>query len=55
MQAIAVVDLSICSLYIYDVPEEWETEDIESFIVSEGHKLSNSSWGSFDGIINDLR
>ena len=55
MEAIAVIDMNLCSLYIYDVPEEWGTEEIESHIVSEGHQLSTSSWGTFDGVVNDLR
>jgi len=42
-------------LHIYDVPDEYDSEQIEEFIVSEGHHLSECSWGEFDGIVNDFR
>lgn len=54
MKAIAVIDHSVNSLFIYDVPEEFDSEQIEEFL-EENHHLSNCSWGEFDGIINDLR
>lgn len=55
MKAIAVIDLSTSSLCIYDVPEDYDSEQIEEFIYEEGHHLSNCSWGEFDGEINDYR
>lgn len=55
MIAIAVIDLSISGLFIYDVPEDFDSEQIEDFINSQGHHLSNCSWGCFDGDITDLR
>lgn len=54
-QAIAVIDSSHPSLFIYDVPNEWDSDRIEQFIHDEGHKLSNCSWGAFDGEIQDFR
>lgn len=55
MKAIAVIDLSVSTLSIYDVPEHWEFERIEEYLDKKGHHLSNCSWGEFDGTINDKR
>lgn len=52
---IAVIDLSYPSLFLYSIGEDWDNEEIENFIYSQGHKLSNCSWGVFDGEIQDLR
>ena len=54
-QAIAVIDLSVVGLFIYDVNPLFGSEEIEDFIHSQGHHLSNCSWGAFDGEIVDLR
>jgi len=55
MEAIAVIDLSTCGLFIYNVPKEYDSEATEEFITSQGHHLINCSWGAFDGDIVDLR
>ncbi len=56
MKAIAVIDLGIDGgLFIYDVPEKFEHEQIEEFLMEQGHKMSVCSWGEFDGNINDAR
>lgn len=54
-QAIAVIDLGISGLYIYDVPDEFNSEQIEDFISEQGHHLNNCDWGCFDGTIHDER
>ena len=53
--SIAVLDLSIPSLDIYDVPEEFDSEQTEAFLEATGHHMSNCSWGVFEGEINDNR
>jgi len=55
MKAIAVIDLAISGLYIYNVPKDFDSEQTEDFIHSQGHHLSNCSWGEFNGEIVDLR
>lgn len=55
MQAIAVLDHSINALFIYDVPKEFDVEQMEEFLHEQGRHLSNCSWGEFDGTITDLR
>ena len=54
MNAIAVIDLTINELFIYDVPEENTNEQTEEFIMSK-HHLNSCSWGVINGTINDLR
>lgn len=54
-QAIAIIDLSTCSLDIIDVDDELDSEQIEDVLIKKGYHLSNCSWGAFDGNINDLR
>jgi len=55
-QSIAVIDLSIPSLTIYDVDENWSCEEIEEHLYTDrGHNLGNCSWGVFEGEINDTR
>ena len=55
MKAIAVIDLSCRGLFIYDVPKDFDIEQIEEFLHEKGGHLSNCSWGEFDGEIVDLR
>ena len=52
---IAVIDLSIKGLFIYDIDSNWDDETIEEFLIEQGRHLSNCSWGVFDGEIVDLR
>lgn len=52
---IAVIDQSINGLFLYDIDSDWNDEEIENFITSQGRHLSNCSWGIFDGKIVDLR
>jgi len=52
---IAVIDLSVNGLYLYNVPKEFDSEQIEEFITSQGHRMSNCSWGEYNGGIVDLR
>lgn len=52
---IAVIDLSYPSLFLYTINKNWDNDKIEKFIYLQGHKLSNCSWGVFDGEILDLR
>lgn len=54
-QAIAVIDLSVTTLTIYDVPDKWGSEEIEWFLQEEGYRINEISWGAFDGEINDKR
>ena len=53
--AIAVIDLSTTTLHIHEVPEYWNSEETEEFLQEKGYKLSEVSWGEFDGTINDER
>jgi len=53
--SIAVIDSSTVSLDIYDVPEDFNNEQIETFLEATGYHLSNCSWGVFEGEINDHR
>lgn len=55
MKAIAVIDHSTNSLFIYDINEKFTTEQIEKFLDKKHHHLSNCSWGEFDGEIIDNR
>lgn len=48
-------DLSIPELSIHRIPDHWDCERIEEFIRSKGHKLSECSWGIFEGEIQDYR
>jgi hypothetical protein len=52
---IAVIDQSVNGLFLYDIDSNWDSEKIEEFINSQGHHLSNCSWGVFDGQTIDLR
>ena len=54
-QAIAIIDLSTFTLNVIDVPDYYESEEIEEELTNRGFDLSNCSWGAFDGVINDLR
>ena len=54
-KAIAVIDSSVGTLTIYDMPKAWDSETIEVEIIKLGHRLSQVSWGEFDGTINDRR
>ena len=53
--AIAVIDLSVTTLTIYDVPAIWDSEEVEGFLQEKGYRMSQISWGEFDGTINDER
>lgn len=55
MVAIAVIDLSNTTLTIYDVPDHWDSDLCEDFLIKKNHRMSEISWGAFDGIINDER
>lgn len=55
VQAIAVIDLSIATLTILNVPDSWVAWEIEEELRNKGFHLSNCSWGAFDGHINDER
>lgn len=46
---IVVLDYSTSSVHKYRVPEEMISEQVEEFIHSQGHHLSNCSW-MFDNI-----
>lgn len=52
---IAVIDSSTLGLFLYHVDSDWTDEQVEDFIHSQGHHLSNCSWGVFDGEVTDLR
>ena len=54
-QALAVIDQSVNGLFIYDIEEGLSNDEIETFIHSKGHHLSNCEWGEFDGQIEDQR
>ena len=54
-QAIAIIDLSTFTLNVIDVPDYYESEEIEEELINRGFHLSNCSWRAFDGVINDLR
>lgn len=54
-KAIAVIDLSVLGLFIYDIPKDFNNEQIETFLDERGHHGNNCSWGEFDGKITDLR
>lgn len=54
-QALAVIDQSVNGLFIYDIEPGLCNEEIEEVIASNGHHLSNCSWGEFDGKIEDQR
>lgn len=53
--AIAVIDSEMLTLKIYNVPDDWDADDVEAYIQKKGHKASNCAWGVFDGTVNDLR
>lgn len=55
MLAIAVIDHQQNGLFIYDVPKDFNFENIDDFLIEQGHKPSVSTWGQFDGQIVDLR
>lgn len=55
MIAIAVIDQSMNGLFLYDVPEDYTSEEINNYIESQGRQLSLCTWGVFDGEIVDLR
>jgi len=52
---IAVIDSSVKGLFIYDVDSDWNDEQIEHFINTQGRRPSECSWGVFDGDIDDFR
>ena len=54
---IAIIDSSDCTLSIYEIPsDEVGNEEIEAWILDyTSHKLSEISWGEFDGNIDDQR
>ena len=52
---LAVIDQSVNALFIYDIDSDWNNDETEAFLVSQGRHLSNCSWGVFDGEITDLR
>ena len=41
--------------WIYDVPGNWDKDRCEAFVDEQGHHLSNSDFGMFDGEVMDLR
>ena len=60
MYYITILDFSTCTVDQYNLSNHfdktklshWQTEDFESFIISEGYKLSNIEWMSHsDNII----
>ena len=53
--AVAVIDLSVGGLSIYDIPDGLSSEDAEDVLIAKGHKMSQCSWGYFDGKIEDNR
>ena len=54
-QNIFIADLSIAELSIHAVPNGWDCERIEEYVRNKGHKLSECSWGAFEGEIKDYR
>lgn len=52
---IAVIDQSINGLFLYEVDEGMDSEQIEDYLHSEGRKISNCCWGQIDGTVEDLR
>ncbi len=55
MIEIAVIDQSINGLFLYKVPEHYDSSQINEYIESQGRQLSLCTWGVFDGEIIDLR
>ena len=51
-KAIIVCDSSTLKVIIYDVFEKWESEDIENFLISKKHHLSNCNWAVFEELID---
>lgn len=53
--AVAVIDMSVGGLSIYDLPDGLSSEEAEDILIKKGHKMSCCSWGYFDGKIEDNR
>ena len=53
--AVAIIDLSTSTLHIMDVPDKLDGQETEEFLEENGFKMSNCSWGEFDGEIDDQR
>ena len=55
--AVAVIDRSVSSLFVYDVPEYITRDEslLDDYLTKNGRKTSQCSWGVFDGNIEDLR
>jgi hypothetical protein len=53
--AIAVIDHETNTLHIYNVPEDWQVEDVEKYLLTKKHNLRVGVWGTFDGTIHDNR
>lgn len=51
MTKVAVIDLSVPSLTICDIPEGLDHEAIEWLLETKGFKMSECSWGEFEGDI----
>ena len=50
--AVAIIDLSTSTLH---VPDRLDHQETEEFLEKNGFKMSNCSWGEFDGEIDDQR
>lgn len=53
---LVIIDLSVSYIYGYYIPSNWDTEKIEDFMYSKGHKPSQCSWAivnSFNVIVCD--
>ena len=54
MIKIAVIDQSVSTLTICKIPKDLQHEDVEWLLESKGFKMTNCSWGEFQGdIIHD--
>ena len=52
---IAVIDSAVNGLFLYDMPDSFDNEQIEEFLTKHGRRIKNCSWGQIDGKIIDLR
>jgi hypothetical protein len=53
--AVAIIDMSTSTLHIMSVPTLFDSQETEEFLEENGFKMTNCSWGEFDGEINDER
>jgi len=51
---LALIDRTVNGLYFYSIKESWDDKVIKEFIQSQGHYLTQCSWGVVDDDITDL-